>query len=157
MKLLIYAIGIALFSFTNPSQRVLTTKPLRVENPIAINTFTASIKRLNLADGTYKFKKTITQFDESYGGKLITFSFSGDTIQYYKADGNQFLYYCNLSNPAALSNSISFLLKEKNTFIPNKYLSNNKVRLEDIAGFEDLDLTFSANKIKQVIYISHPD
>ncbi len=157
MKPLVSITAIWLSAFTIPNQRVLSSKPFRVENPKSIASFTALVTKFNPSVGTYKFKKIVTPFDKTPDGKLITFSFSGDTIQYYKSGEKRFLYYCKFSNPALLSTAIPFLLKEKSAFISKKYWRYNRVRLEDITGFEDLDLIFSKNKIKEVIYTLHPD
>ncbi len=141
-------------------QRVLSTNPSSVEDYKTIEKLTLEITRLNLENEPHGFSKKI----QKPGGdeRFVTFTLSGNTIKYYKTGnskigGKQFIYSCKFTNPSVIAGLIPFLTKEKSVFITKKYWNSNKIKLEDREGFYELDITFSGNKIKQVIYTTHPD
>ncbi|NML65546.1 hypothetical protein HHL22_10050 [Hymenobacter sp. RP-2-7] len=141
-------------------QRVLSTNPLAIEDYKTIEKFTLEVTRLNLEIEPHGFSKKVQQLGE--GERFVTFASSGNTIKYYKTGnakvgGKQFIYSCKFTNAAAIASLIPFLLQEKSALIPKKYRASNKIKIEDTAGFYELDITFSGNKINQIIYTTHPD
>jgi hypothetical protein len=151
MKLLALA-----FTVFIPTQHGSSNKHPQVENYKAIDAFSANAKNFNPTTGTHKFKKTILLYDAT-GGKLVTYSLSGDTIQYFKSGSKQFLYFCKFSNPSVFAGEIPFFSKNKKTLVPGKYLKNNSIVLTDIEGFQALELEFSQEKIKTLVYRVFPD
>jgi len=127
-----------------------------VEDYKTIEKLTLEITRLNLEKEPHGFSKKVQKLDKDE--RFVTFTLSGNSIKYYKnGSGKQFIYSCKFTNPAAVSSLIPFLAKEKNALVPKKYLKSDKIRIEDTAGFYELDIFFSGSKIKQVIYTTHPD
>jgi hypothetical protein len=156
MKILASTIAFCVATTSAFGQKVLSTNPLAMEDYKTIEKLTLEITQLNLEIEPHGFSKKIQKLSQDE--RFVTFMLSGNSIKYYKnGSGKQFIYSCNFTNPLAVSNLIPFLSKEKKVLIPKKYLKSDKVRIEDKAGFYELNIVFSDNKIKQVTYTTHPD
>ena len=156
MKILALTIAFCIAIASAFGQKVLSTKPFAVEDYKTIEKLTLEITRLNLETELHGFTKKIQKLNEDE--RFITFTLSGNIIKYYKnGSGKQFIYSCKFTNPHAIAGLIPFLVKEKKALIPKQYLKLDKIRIEDRAGFYELDITFYGNKIKQATYTTHPD
>ncbi|QKG53121.1 hypothetical protein [Hymenobacter sp. BRD67] len=160
MKVLASTIALCIATTAAFGQRVLSTNPLSVEDYKTIEKLTLEITRLNLENEPHGFSKKI----QKLGGdeRFVIFTLSDNIIKYYKTGnpkigGKQFIYSCKFNNPSAIAGLIPFLAKKKSAFITKKYWNSNKVRIEDTAGFYELDILFYDNKIKQITYTTHPD
>jgi hypothetical protein len=156
MRILVSTIALCVATTAAFGQKILSTNPLAMEDYKTIEELTLEIARLNLESEPHGFSKKVQKLSKDE--RFITFMLSGNSINYYKnGSGKQFIYSCKFNNPLAISSLIPFLAKERRALIPNKYLKSDKIRIEDTAGFYELDIVFSGSKIKQVIYTTHPD
>jgi hypothetical protein len=156
MKFLVSTIALCVATTSAFGQKILSTNPLAMEDYKTIEKLTLEIARLNLENEPHGFSKKVQKLSKDE--RFITFMLSGNSIKYYKNDsGKQFIYSCKFNNPFVVSSLIPFLSKEKKALTPKKYLKSDRIKIEDTAGFYELNIMFSGSKIKQATYTTHPD
>ncbi len=138
-----------------------TGKSPYIENVNTIHAFANEAMNLDKMLSDCKFRKTISRFSDEPGysskEKLITYFLLGDSVQYYKSDNKKILLYCKLSKPEVYSTYIKFFNLRKDLISSKKYHKYDIIRFADKAGFEEMEVLFIKNNIKNIIYISHPD
>ena len=112
----------------------------------------------------HKFLKSITRIssDNSVpisqsGERLVTYHLGMDTIQYYQSADKKFLLSCKPNKPAVYARYVHFLTLNKKSLVPFKHLRHDKVVLEGVGAFEEIDLVFYQNKTSRFAYLAHPD
>jgi hypothetical protein len=126
-----------------------------------IRSFTRDAHTLKQLVIRHRFAKAVVAFDPSAPrgpeNTVTRYAFQGDTIEYYPSPTGAKLLYCSLRHAARYAKEVTLFNTRKGELLPAKYQTHQRVLVVDEAGFEDLELTFSKNKVVGLRYRAHPD